>query len=297
MQTIAAAVAASGDAGAVVDVIVNGNRALAESMRSRMPASPQARLRLWFVPLGGKCHAWNAYVHRLAPQASAYAFVDGYARVDQAAFSNLRAALAAHPEALAATGIPRQGRSARAMARQLLTEGGIHGNLYALKSSTVDELRRTGFRLPLGLYRTDSTLGAALSFGLGLRERKWAPLRWIVPVENASCDGPALRWWHPQDLRVHLKRVERQGQGVLENAAVSHWYGACERPFASLPLTSAALVQAWMQEQPAAAERLLAGKARVRRAWQALQQPRDWRLAEAPEELLWDSTTPERARE
>ncbi|RZL34030.1 MAG: hypothetical protein EOP35_16560 [Rubrivivax sp.] len=289
MQTIVAAVAAS-PPGAVVDVVVNGNRALAEAMRPLITrtVAPALRLRLWFVPLGDKSHAWNAYLHRLAPPAALYAFVDGYARVHPCAFGSLRDALAAQPEALAATGLPQHGWSARKVARMMLAEGGIHGNLYALTPRAVDELRRTGYRLPLGLYRTDPTLGAALSFGLDLRERRWEPLRGIVPVATAGWDYTALRWWHPDDLRVHFKRVERQGQGALENAAISHWYGARKRPFASLPQTAVELVRRWMQEEPAAAERLLAGNARARRGWQAMQQPRDWQLATAPEELFWE---------
>ena len=123
IATISHAVEALGRRRAVLDVVVNGNSALADTLANRMQTEVSLRagirLRAWFVAMGDKAAAWNQYVHALAPSASIAVFIDGYARIDQGAISALQTAIDAHPLALAATGIPRCGWSAPRLARQL----------------------------------------------------------------------------------------------------------------------------------------------------------------------------------
>ena len=281
----------------VLDLVINGNKALAELAARHVDSDllePQGRQlacrkRVWFVTLGDKAHAWNQYVTDIAPPAKTYFFVDGYARVDAQSFACIDATLAMAPQALAASGIPRSGWSARSLAARLRREGGLHGNLYALGAPAMQELRGLGFRLPLGLYRTDSTLGAALAFGLNLHERAWRPHDRIALSEQASWSITSLRWWSPQDWRTNLRRVARQGQGALENAAVREHFAIRGEPFHTLPATALALVAAWMRGSPSAAAELLAKNAAARRAWAQLQVPRDWNAASKPPQLLVDS--------
>ncbi|HZF79782.1 MAG TPA: hypothetical protein VEZ89_08325 [Rubrivivax sp.] len=239
---------------AVVDVLVNGNPSLADELAASaallamVPAS--VRLRIWSFSVGDKAFTWSEYVHRIAPQATTSVFVDGYARVGPGAFASLEKTLAASPSALAVTGVPRYGRSARRLAEEMRAEGGLHGNLYALGSRAMAQLQSLNFRLPLGLYRTDSALGAALTLGLGLLEREWRPLERIALDENAAWEVDTLRWYRPADLRTWMRRRRRQSQGALENAALNQWYVKDRLPLESLPGTSAELIARWAAAAP-----------------------------------------------
>ena len=297
-RTLHCALQAVAPLGGVVDVVINGNDALAQraaaGVRARSGSFPQGtHCRVWTVALGDKAHAWNQYLHHIAGPAALYVFVDGYARLATSALNDLVRELQGRPEALACIGLPTSGWNAPALAARLRAEGGLHGNLYALTPAAVRQLHALGYRLPLGIYRTDSTLGAALAFGLGLFPREWLPRRRLALSEGARWEVSSLRWWHPADWRVHLKRVMRQGQGSLENAAVKDRYAVLGQPFESLPSTVLELVQGWMQRNPEQAGQMLRRSWRARVAWKRLQAPRDWRLAAEPPRMLVD-TFPER---
>lgn len=297
-RTLHCALQALAPLGGVLDVVINGNDALAYRAAAGVQAGSVGlphgtRCRVWTIALGDKAHAWNQYLHHIAMPAALYVFVDGYARLAPSAISELRRGLAEMPEALASSGLPTSGRTARAMISSMRLEGGLHGNLYALTPAAVQQLVALGYRLPLGLYRTDSTLGAALAFGLGLSPREWLPKRHLPVSEGARWEVTSLRWWHPADWRVHAKRVMRQGQGNLENAAVKDQYAVLGQPFESLPRTALDLLQTWTRRNPEQADQLLRRSWRARVAWKRLQAGRDWGQALQPPCILFD-TSPER---
>lgn len=277
-QTVMCALRSAAEMNAVVDVLVNGNSSLAHELASSaalLAVIPESvRLRIWLISLGDKAFTWNEYVHRIAPQAAFSVFVDGYARVGQGAFASLEKTLASRPSALAATGVPRHGLSARRLAEQMRREGGLHGNLYALGSPAMAQLQLLNFRLPLGLYRTDSTLGAALAFGLGLHEREWRPRERIALDENAAWEVNTLRWYRMADLRTWMRRRRRQAQGALENAAVHQRYAKDRLPLESLPETTAALIAQWAESAPGESAPLLKRHASTARALASSSLPR-----------------------
>lgn len=289
-ETVQAALMASAGVVDHVDVLVNGNPALAEQMAARatgmrLPEAP-LRLRVWFIPMGDKSHTWNEYVERLLPPGRAGVFVDGYAAVEPQSLQRLLAGLARHPDALAATGVPTVGWGARRDARQMREHGGIHGNLYALSAAALAQLRALRFRLPLGLYRTDPTLGAALNFGLDLGPREWRPMERVHVCADVHWRMRSLRWWHPEDLKTHFRRVARQAQGDLENAAVRHRFYLRREEFGALPRTAAELVSSWAAEAPAEFNALLGRHRHAREAYERMMAPRDWSAAaKAPQKL------------
>lgn len=292
--TVRAAMTAAAGHCAVVDVLVNGNQQLATAMQPIIETlAGQGRastvLRLWFVPMGDKSHTWNEYLERISPDADCF-FVDGYARLDAGAIAQLQSTLQARPQALAVTGVPTVGLSARRFAADVGQHGGIHGNCYGLTQRTRAQLRALGFRLPLGAYRTDPTLGAALAFGLDLAPRQWRPLENIAVCPNAHWTIRGLRWWHPADLRTHLQRVRRQAQGELENAAVRHRYYVKSAHFGSLPRTAAQLVREWADEAPSEFQGLLQRGRHFREAFERMTGPRDWSLTEQVPRLLFGPT-------
>lgn len=288
----AAAVAATANP-AIVEVLVNGNLALAKAIAHDLAGSklagPNLRLRVWSIDQADKAHCWNEYVHRLWQCSDVAFFVDGYVRMRPTALSALVTAMEGKQDALAATGVPTAGRSAAAMREEMTREGGIHGNLFALRRSTMTALRKQGFKLPLGIYRTDATLGAVLAFGLDPSSNAWEPRRRIAMAPDANWDVDSKRWWSWSDVRAQLKRLDRQAQGVLENHAVSHWLATCRRTPSDMPRTAAELVQGWAAEMPEALVSALKGHRRRRAAWLRLQTRQDWSSSERPARCLFDS--------
>jgi len=279
----------------VIDILVNGNRALAEAGASLLAGldgvGPDDLLRLWHVPLGDKAGAWNHYVHRLWPGADTAFFIDGYVEVAPDALLRLHRALLAAPAALAASGVPTAGRSAGALRRGMLEHGGIHGNLYALPAAAMAAMRDAPFRLPLGLYRTDALIGAALMYRLAPARHLWDNLNIVVDA-GATWSVRQAPAWSPGVLREQFRRRLRQAQGALENRAARDHLSVRRLAPALLAATAAELVAAWIAARPAAARRLFLLQPLAWLAARRLRQPRDWSAAQRPPELL--ATQPEK---
>jgi hypothetical protein len=280
---------------AVIDILVNGSPALSSQMLPLITSQPPhataaSRLRLWSLLLGDKAHAMNEYIHKIWPGAAPACFIDGYARVRADAPALLAQALADHPDALAAGGVPGSGRTAAALRSQMLREGGLHGNLFILGEQTLRALRSLPFRLPLGLYRTDATLGAALSFGLDPARNGWDPLRFIRIEDRARWDVDAKAWWRPAELRAQWRRRQRQAQGILENRSVQHLFAERQLSPSALPNTVQELVLGWQTQNPAGCRALLQRDRLVRSAIERLGAPADWSAAQTPPELLFDTS-------
>ncbi len=277
----------------LVDVVINGNDELALACARRLSPRPALwpaalQLRVWSLALGDKAHAINTYVHQLWPGSPVSFFVDGYARVRPDALQQLATTLSAHqPEALAAAALPTSGRGAAAVTADLHTHGGLHGNLFALGAPALQTMRSLGFRLPLGLYRVDSTLAAALAFRLEPGRFEWAVKRNIVFAPQARWDVDTGPWWRPATWQAHARRRQRQAQGDLENWAVRHWLLLNRLPAEGLAPTVEALVQRWAQQDPEGFAARLQGGRRRREAWQRLSQPAPDRSAAAtPPQLV-----------
>jgi hypothetical protein len=290
VATLRAAIEAAGARAAPIDVLVNGNPTLAERLhtavtRGNLAAHYAGPVRIWHIPLADKAHAWNVYVHHLAPRSDTAFFIDGYARVNPDALEHLHKRLHADPKAIAATGVPSTGRSAGKIARQMVSEGGIHGNLFAIEGATVTRLRESGFRLPLGLYRTDGTIGAVLNFNLDPSTHPWDPARTAV-VPAAGWSVPRQQWWRPRDLLTQWRRMFRQAQGALENAAVREHLAVQQKRPRDMPRTNPELVLGWLRDNPAKARAVMLRHPLSWLAVRRLRQGRDWSLAdEAPQRV------------
>ena len=292
-----AALQGADQAPALIDLVVNGNHSLASQMLAVLPSRPAPlnwalpRLRLWSLPLGDKAHAMNEYLHRIWPGNAPAFFVDGYVRVRAEAPALLAQALATAPGVLAATGVPGSGRTAASMRAQMRTEGGLHGNFFVLGVPALKALRALKFRLPLGLYRTDATLGAALSFGLDPSKNGWDPLRHIRVEDRARWDVEAKPWWQLAEMKAQWRRRQRQAQGRLENRSVRNLYAERRSPISVLPSTARDLVLGWQAAERADFLAMLASSQQVRRAFDRLLMTRDWTSARSAPELHFDSGT------
>jgi hypothetical protein len=273
-----------------IEVVVNGQpsiaQALAEASAQRARQNTAVGLSVWSIPLGDKAHAINEFLHRLWRPADIAFCIDGYVRVKPNALAALAAALHAQPAALAGTGVPTVGLGAASMRRQILSEGGIHGNLFALKAATVRAVVDAQVRLPLGMYRTDGVLAAALAFNLDPAAFEWDVKGRVVAAEAATwlVERPPL--WHPDRWRAQWRRRQRQAQGDLENRAVSAHLATQRRAPGRWAPTASELVSRWAEENREA-WRVLMRSARHRQAWENLMQERDWTAAAKPPQLLW----------
>ncbi len=263
-RALAALLDACEEAGgqSAVHLLINGNAALAAELGQRLEglaeaaAARGARVRAWRQSQADKALAWNGYVHHVSEAAAVEHFVDGYACVHRDAIRLLEAALARAPAALAATGVPTVGPSARSLRAAMLREGGLHGNYHALRGEVLARMRAAGIRLPVGLYRVDGVVGALLCFALDPAREGWDSTR-ICVVGEASWALSRRPRWHPAELTVMLRRRLRQAQGRLENAAVHEHLAQALRPPALLPETVEQLVGDWAQAHPQACRSLL----------------------------------------
>ena len=242
-------------------------------------------VRVWHIGLGDKAHAWNVFTHYIWPGSNIAYFIDGYAQVRPNALIRIEEGLNSAASAWGATGVPTTGRGAESMRLNMIRNGGIHGNLYAIRGHVMMGLRKLGFRLPLGLYRTDPVLGAAISFGLDPSNNDWDPTR-ILVVPEATWSVRPLSPWQIKDLTSHWKRSVRQATGRFENSAVREHMAVHRKAPQDLPEIARDLILSWIGIHPS------------RAAWLTLKHPlcllaaiqarkcRDWSQRNRPPELV-----------
>jgi hypothetical protein len=278
---------------AYIDVVINGNLALAEELQSSLnlyePAQERSQdrlLRIWYVAMGDKAHAWNEYVRRIWPKSHLAFFVDGYARPHEDALQAISKGLSNNPIALGATAVPTHGMSARSQRRLLKQEGGIQGNLYAVRGKVLQQLIDSGFGLPKGIYRTDPLLAAVICFNLDPLNNPWDPQ--MMHIEwSATWDYDPLKWWRLRDLLTHFRRIKRQQQGVIENAAVKQWLAIEKRPPGMLPETVTELVRDWGKRCPIESRKLLSQKRSYQAIYDCLLTTMDWSAASTLPTILY----------
>lgn len=249
--TVLAAVEASRGLATCCDVIVNGPSAghardLSSNLERAGVLPPGVVLRIFHVAVADKAYAWNAYVHTLWPGSTLAFFIDGYARVMPDALASIRRGVGDDLDILGGTGVPTQGRSATRLRGQMLRGGGIHGNLHALRGWVIEHFRATAFRLPLGIYRTDSTVGSAIKFRLDPARYQWDERRMFVDA-NATWTVASPAQSPLGIVRGQFRRRFRQAQGMLENRAIRQHLAVEQRKPEALPGTAHALVMAWVE--------------------------------------------------
>jgi hypothetical protein len=281
--TVRAAVAACAGRQATIDVLVNGNHDLAVNFAdvAASIATDGCTLRVWSITAPDKAHTWNEYIHRIWDTGGLTFFIDGYARVRPDAFAAIEQRLAALPNAMAASGVPTSGRSARRLREQMLRSGGIHGNLYALKATSIQAILDAGFRLPLGLYRNDGLLGAALCYRFDPASTRWQRGT-IVAVAEATWDVSGISELSYKNVVGYFKRRLRQAQGMLENRAFHEHMAIKRLSPQSLPATTQDMINDWLRKQPAQARVLFLKQPACLYAARQMRIPRDWSATRVP---------------
>ncbi|OOV07296.1 hypothetical protein [Rhodoferax fermentans] len=242
---------------AVIHVLVNGNQALASALAQELTQRQLSAakdeggpaIQVWSIPLGDKANAWNQYIHQIWAGEEIAFFVDGYVRLNPDAVDLLGHAVAANTQALAGTGVPTMGRSAKALRENMIVNTGYHGNFCCIKGHTIGQMRDKHIRLPVGLYRTDSLMGAFLCFALDPSKHAWEDYR-IHVHPSASWKIDEAKWWRWRDVRAAVNRHFRQVRGKLENAAFTDHLAKRQCSPAKLPATARELVLEWAMCYP-----------------------------------------------
>jgi len=281
-QTLQAARQAA-PAGTQIDVLVNGNPALAQGLAHTLSATQS--LRVWSIPLADKANAWNQYIHQIWAGEDIAFFIDGYVRLNPDAVELLGGAVQENALALGGTGVPTMGRSAKALRENMIINTGFHGNFCCIKGSTIGRMRDQKIQLPVGLYRTDSLMGAILSYALDPSRHVWEDHRIHVHPQASWQINPA-RWWRLKDLQGYAMRHLRQARGTLEKAAFAdHLVNQRLSPTA-LPDTAREMVLEWISRCPADFQHLARSDWLVPRALRWFQNAPALASDPAPQ-LVW----------
>ena len=171
------------------------------------------------IALGDKCNAWNVFIHETAPELAAgrdvYFFMDGDARVVPGSFSAMAHAFERAPHAHAAGAVPASGRNMERDRDELLAGHGLVANLYALRGTFVERLRREAVRIPLKLEGDDGLLGALIKWDLDPVHNTYDHER-IVPCRDAAFQFGSMSPVRPSDWHVYWKRAVRYGRRRYE---------------------------------------------------------------------------------
>jgi glycosyltransferase involved in cell wall biosynthesis len=162
--------------------------------------------KLITIELGDKANAWNVFCHELNITSSVYIFLDGDCTVSPNSFDALESCIKNKPCVNAAAGLPAEHISKKNRAEMLLN-GGLAGNLYALSGDFMHRLRHNKVRLPLGLIGDDSLVGALAYWDLDPKT-SWDKSR-IISCEGANFLYVRLSLFSITDIRLYWRRKIR----------------------------------------------------------------------------------------
>lgn len=190
-------------------ILVNGCTDHTDDVATSL-ASADSRLTVHTLPVADKANAWNDYVYRLAPEASAHIFIDGDVKPSKNAISELAATLAANPRAYAAAALPATGRSRRQWTTRLYLDRHLSGNLYALSDEALQAFRKRDLHLPFGAKGEDGLIAYLLLTNLEGGEDDSHGER-IAVADGATFEFQSLLL-NTQDLRTYHRRLMRYSE-------------------------------------------------------------------------------------
>lgn len=225
-------------------LIVNGSSDDSAAVAWETARRRGVALAVWTIPYGDKANAINQFIYRLREPAGSYVFLDAYVKIGPNALAALDGCLAAHPEAVAATGVAVNGRTMREHMVPTLTEGGrLHGQLHALRPDFVDRFVARKLRIPLGLYYGDGLMGSMAMHDLDPVNIEWDQSR-IASRADATYEIPELSLFRARDLKRQFRRKIRQMRGRLESLAIKAI--VYTDGYEGLPDDAAAMVEAYL---------------------------------------------------
>lgn len=228
-----------------VHVLVNGSRdntaAIGREWASRHPS-----LTIHDWPQGGKARSWNRFIHEVLtePLPRAIIGMDGDAVILPGSFDALLAVLDEQPRANAVAGLPRNGRRMGHYQALLRDEGGLFGDLYALRGSFVSRIRDAGLRLPQDVIGEDGLVAAFAATDLG-PDANWDRAR-LTHAETGGFLCEPVSLLNPHTLVMQHKRLIAYATRHFQNRIISAIMGR-EGP-SGLPDRLAPLYAQWLDK-------------------------------------------------
>ncbi len=257
-KTISSAISTA-PAKSVIDIVINGNTPLALKIKDTLTTSGNVKnhsIRAWSIPAADKANAWNQHIHLIGNKDMDCIYVDGYVQLKNDSISKLQETLTRNPTALGSSGAPTSGLSSKKIIAAMKVDGGFHGNLCIISAKALSQVRDMNIKLPLGMYRVDSLMGALLSFGLSNSNRKWQP-KLNIPVSfESTWYCTEKKWYSIKDVRAWIKRRERQARGKIENAAIKQLLVHEGTRLQDIPRDVATLTRAWASITQASATKI-----------------------------------------
>jgi len=175
---------------------------------------------------GGKARTWNRFVHEILadPLPETIIFMDGDAEIASGSFDALARALADQPRVLAMAGLPLNGRSHRAYQAMIRRDGGLFGDLYALRGAFVQLIREAGHRLPVDLVGDDGLVAAWAATDLWT-DANWNRVR-LGHADDAGFYCEPVSLGSPRAWRLQYKRMIAYAVRHFQGRIVSHIMGA-----------------------------------------------------------------------
>ena len=162
--------------------------------------------KLITIEIGDKANAWNVFCHELNISASLFIFLDGDCTVSPNSFDALESCIRKNPCANAAAGLPDEHVS-RKNREEILLNGGLAGNLYALSPDFMQRIRNDNVHLPIGLIGDDSLIGALAYWDLDPKT-SWDKAK-IINCEDACFSYTRLSLFSLADIRLYWRRKIR----------------------------------------------------------------------------------------
>lgn len=192
--------------GTAFHLLVNGSRDRTAAIARDIAAGHRA-LTVHVLTEGGKARTWNRFVHAILPVAmpEAVVFMDGDAQIAPRSIDALVSALRAQPLTNAIAGLPLNGRRHQAYQALIRAEGGLFGDLYALRGTFVQRIRDAGLRLPVDLIGDDGLVAAWAATDLG-RDADWDRAR-LGHADDAGFLCEPIDPLSPRSWRIQHRRM------------------------------------------------------------------------------------------
>lgn len=224
-------------------VLVNGSSDATASLAKEQLAGMAMDHAGFSIAHGCKSNAINRFIHHIRPQADFYLFTDATVTIEREVPAHFEQAFTADATIEAVSGLPRNGRGARAMRIQARTAPKLYGQMFAVRGPAIERLAAMDRRLPIGLYRGDGLLSGFIMHETdGVMHGEPAPR--ILTIPEAGWSIKSLSPFNLDDIKTAFNRRVRQSRGRLENLA---WNAIIwNKGFGALPAHADDMILDWL---------------------------------------------------
>jgi hypothetical protein len=146
--------------------------------------------------------------------------MDGDAEIAPGSFDALAQALRRQPGVNAVAGLPLNGRRHEVYQALIREEGGLFGDLYALRGSFVQRIRDAGLKLPIDLVGDDGLVGAWAATDLA-SDAYWDRAR-LSHADGAGFLCEPIDALSPRAWRMQYKRMIAYAVRFFQGRIINH---------------------------------------------------------------------------